>query len=372
LGDRLRILHVIHSSAFGGGPAMVELLCERLHGVGFEMSLVSSGEGEMPARLKAKGLSVTSLPLATKGSFLRHVPQLRALIRRGAPDVVHLHGHFAASLGQLAIQPAGRTRTIYSAQWPAYLDDVNAYSRVRNWVAEWAACGLANRVVAVSEHDRRTLIRRHLCAANKLTMIYNAYDPARFAVGIGAPPANGTGSVLGFVGRLVDQKGCDVLMRAMPRVLARHPEVRLHIVGDGPERLRLEELARQLGVQRATDFIGYRPTSAALMRDFDAVVVPSRYEPFGIVAVEAMASGRAVVASAVGGLSEIVDEGKTGLLVPPGDPDRLAAALTMLLDHPDAREAMGSAGTRRVLEKFSPEASIHAYAEEYRGLARRR
>ena len=135
------------------------------------------------------GVRVRSLPLATKGSFLRHLPQLATVIRRERPDLVHLHGHFAASLGQFAVLAAGRPRTIYSAQWPAYLDDVDAYSRVRNWIAESLSCRLANRVVAVSEHDRQTLIRRRLCAASKLTLIYNAYDPAKFPDVVGGERA---------------------------------------------------------------------------------------------------------------------------------------------------------------------------------------
>jgi glycosyltransferase involved in cell wall biosynthesis len=371
VADNIRVLHLIHSSAFGGGPAMVELLCSQLHHHGFDMSLVSSGEGELPTRLSAEGIDVVALPLATKGSFVRHLPRLARVIRKKKPDLVHLHGHFAASLGQFAVLAAGRPKTIYSAQWPAYLDDVDTYSRLRNWIAEWMSCRLANRVVAVSEHDRQTLIRRRLCAPSKLTLIYNAYDPARFAGDVnGGPAANE--NILGFVGRLVDQKGCDVLIEAMPKVLAHHPHTRLRVVGDGPDRARLEALSRRLDVARAVDFVGYRPTSAALLADVDIVVVPSRYEPFGIVAVEAMASGRPVVASAVGGLAEIVDGGKTGLLVPPGDPDRLAGALTQLLDQPDARLSMGRAAKQRVAERFSPQTSIRAYAEEYRRLAPRR
>ena len=369
--DRIRVLHVIHSSAFGGGPAMVDLLCSRLQGQGFEMAIVTSGEGELPARMSALGVRVVCLPLATKGSFLRHLPQLARVIRRQRPDIVHLHGHFAASLGQFAVQAAGRPATIYSAQWPAYLDDVNTYSRVRNWIAEWTSCRLANRVVAVSEYDRQTLIRRRMCAASKLTLIYNAYDPAKFPQVGNGERATATGTMLGFVGRLVDQKGCDVLIQAMPKILAQHPDTRLRVVGDGEQRQRLEDLAERLDVSRAVEFVGYRPMSAALMDELDIVVVPSRYEPFGIVAVEAMASGRPVVASSVGGLSEIVADGKTGLLVPPGDADRLAAAVSRLLDLPDVRAAMGAAGKQRVAERFSPLASIQAYAAEYHRLARR-
>lgn len=392
--ERLRILHLIHSSAFGGGPAMVELLCRRLHGDEFEMSLVTSNDGEMPAQLAALGMRVELLPLATKQSFARAIPELAGVIRRQAPDLVHVHGHFAASLGQIAIQLAGLIPTIYSVQWPAYLDDDGPYSRVRNWVAERVACGLARRVVAVSDHDRDSLLQRRLCAPAKLTRIYNSYDPRRIQLlednslplrgreGWGPPdislPPRGRagwgphdGPLIGFIGRLADQKGCEFLVRAMPEVVAAHPTARLAIVGDGPQRDQLQSLARDLGQQDAVEFLGYQPVTPALLDAMDAVVIPSIYEPLGIVALEAMARARPVVASAVGGLQEVVEDGKTGLLVPPGHVGDLVRAITRLLDSAETRSAMGRAGLQRVRDHFSPDVCVAAYAAEYRALANR-
>src|SRR5207248_10147552 len=122
-----------------------------------------SGEGTLPAELRALGMEVISMPLTRKQEFARNIPRLARVIRRMAPDIVHVHGHWAASFGQLAILLAGRQPTLYSVQWPAYLDDSGPYSRIRNWIAERESCQLASRVVAVSEADRQTLIRRRLC-----------------------------------------------------------------------------------------------------------------------------------------------------------------------------------------------------------------
>ena len=377
--ERVRILHLIHSAAFGGGPAMVELLCRRLHGQDFEMSLVTSDDGELPARLDALGMRIELLPLARKQTFVKNIPRLAGVIRAQAPDLVHVHGHFAASLGQVAIQLAGRVPTIYSVQWPAYLDDDGPYSRVRNWLAERLSCGLARRVVAVSDHDRESLLQRRLCVPAKLTVIHNTYDPERIAAGDGTSlplvararsEADG-GPVLGFIGRLVDQKGCEVLVRAMPQVLALHPTARLTIVGDGPQRPRLQSLVNDLDLQKAVVFAGFQPVTGALLDRMDALVVPSIYEPLGIVALEAMARGRPVVASAVGGLPEVVEDGKTGVLVPAGRVIELAAAINRLLDSPQTRQSMGRAGLQRVRERFSPDLCIAAYAAEYRALASR-
>jgi glycosyltransferase involved in cell wall biosynthesis len=370
-----RILHLIHSTAFGGGPAMVELICTRLQGSEFEMSLVSDGQGELPARLAGTGVRVSSLPLTDKRSFARNIPRLAGVIRRESPDLVHVHGHWAASLGQLALQLAGRPATIYSVQWPAYLDDTNFYSRVRNWIAEALACRLAARVVAVSNADRQTLVRRRLCSPNKLTVIHNSFDPGKFSdiwPASSASARDGEAAVLGFVGRLADQKGGEFLIEAMPSVVQAHPGTTLRIVGDGPERARLEALVSRLHLGQAVEFLGYQPASAQLLAQFDALVVPSIYDVHPLVAVEAMACGLPVIASAVGGLAETVVDGKTGFLVPPRRPDELAGAINRLLASDALRHSMGVEARKRALEEFSPEVCVGAYANEYRALLARR
>jgi glycosyltransferase involved in cell wall biosynthesis len=370
-----RILHLIHSTAFGGGPTMVDLLCTRLQGSEFEMSLVSDGEGDLPARLAGQGVRVTSMPLTSKGSFARNIPKLAGVIRRESPDLVHVHGHWAASLGQVAVQLAGRVPTIYSVQWPAYLDDTNAYSRARNWMAEALACRLAARVVAVSNHDRQTLVRRRLCSAQKLTVIHNSFDPRKFP---DVPPESNhsaqksDGAILGFVGRLADQKGCEFLIEAMPAVIQAHPHTRLRIVGDGPDRPKLEALVSRLRLEPTVEFLGYRPASAQLMGEFDALIVPSIYDVHPLVAVEAMASGLPVIASAVGGLAETVVDGTTGFLVPPRRPEELASAINRLLASDGLRRSMGAQARTRALAQFSPEVCVAAYAAEYRAVLGRR
>jgi glycosyltransferase involved in cell wall biosynthesis len=370
-----RVLHLIHSTAFGGGPTMVDLICTRLHGPEFEMSLVSDGQGDLSSQLAGLGVRVTSLPLTDKGSFARNIPKLAGVIRRERPDVVHVHGHWAASLGQIAVQLAGRFPTIYSVQWPAYLDDTNAYSRVRNWIAEALACRLAARVVTVSNRDRQTLVGRRLCSAKKLTVIYNSFDPRKFASVRPAPDGSArerNGAVLGFVGRLADQKGCEFLIEAMPAVVQAHPRARLRIIGDGPERPRLEALVNRLELRDTVQFLGYQPSSAEVLAGFDALIVPSIFDVHPLVAVEGMACGLPVIASAVGGLAETVVDGTTGFLVPPRRPDELASAINRLLASDALRRSMGVEARKRALEKFSPEVCVAAYASEYRALLARR
>ena len=173
---------------------------------------------------------------------------------------------------------------------------------------------------------------------------------------------------IGFVGRLVDQKGCDDLISAFTTLVAEGAPVRLVIVGDGPLRPALETRVSESGLAGRVEFLGFQADAPALMATMDIVAVPSLFEPFGIVAVEAMVQARPVVASAVGGLTETVEDGVTGKLVPPGNPQKLAEALRDLVRSSATRVQMGLAARQRALELFSPERTIAAYTKIYREL----
>jgi glycosyltransferase involved in cell wall biosynthesis len=329
----------------------------------FDPIVVSSGEGDMPGQLAEAGVEFHALPLATKRSFLVSTWRLKKLIQSIRPQAIHLHGHFAGSIGQLAVFLAGRPPTVYSVRWPAYHSDKNSYTRARNWLVERFSCAAATIVVAISEHDRMTLIRRRICAPGKLRMIHNA-----FAVVPPEPSADIVPSdvvTIGFVGRLVDQKGCDDLISAFATLVAEGAPVRLVIVGDGPLRTALEARVAEQGLTGRVDFLGFRADAAALMATMDIVAVPSLFEPFGIVAVEAMVQARPVVASAVGGLTETVEDGVTGRLVPPGNPQRLAEGLRDLVRSSATRLQMGLAARQRALDLFSPDRTIAAYSQIY-------
>jgi len=340
---------------------MVAILCMQLARK-YEMEVVCDGQGEMPARVEAAGARVHMLPLTTKWSFAARVPQLGALLRSRKPRIVHLHGQFAGSLSQPALRLAALSTVVYTAQWPSYLDDGGPWSRLRNRIAEKVSCAGSSAVVAVSASDEREFLSRGLCDRSKLTVIHNAYflddDSARERSP--EPP------LIGFVGRLVDQKGCEYLVRAAPMVLAAHPDARFVIIGDGPERPRLEALAGDLGVAAAIDFAGYDPHPATRMRTMTALAVPSIYEPLGMVALEAMVCGVPVVGSNVGGIPEAVEDGRTGLLVPPRDPSAIAGALDVLISKPELARHMGEAGHERATGQFSPHIVAGKYDELYR------
>jgi glycosyltransferase involved in cell wall biosynthesis len=168
------------------------------------------------------------------------------------------------------------------------------------------------------------------------------------------------------VARQYPRKDTGTLLRALPLVLARHPGARLRVIGGGPELDRLRALARELGVSASVSLEGEVPEDGAVREAFlhaDVFCLPSLQEGFGIAFVEAMAAGLPIVAARAGAVPEVVEDGVTGLLVPPGDPPAVAAALIRLLDDKEARRSMGEEGTRRA-ERFELARVAERFLEE--------
>jgi glycosyltransferase involved in cell wall biosynthesis len=181
--------------------------------------------------------------------------------------------------------------------------------------------------------------------------------------------------VIGTVCRLIEpDKGITVLLQAMAKLTGPPAPLacQLLIVGEGPARSQLHDLGQRLGILSRVVFTGMRRDIADLLPLLDVFVMPSLSEGFGIAIVEAMAAGRPVVASAVGGIPEIVQHEETGLLVPPGDPVALAAALRDLLTRPDRARALGACGQQRARERFSIEVAVKRHEDLYEKLMAKR
>jgi len=211
--------------------------------------------------------------------------------------------------------------------------------------------------------------------AEKITVIPNGLDLAEFDEDASREPAAPAprphrGPLIGSIGRLEPQKGTAHLLAAMPRILSVLSDADLWIIGDGPQGPTLREQARDQGVSEHVHFLGYRSDVPALLKRLDLFVLPSLWEGLPNAALEAMAAGRAVVATRVDGTPEAVADNTTGLLVPPRDPRALADAITHLLTHPDLRSRMGAAGRERVAELFSMDAMVQRTEAVYRQLIR--
>ncbi|MGD0265461.1 MAG: glycosyltransferase family 4 protein [Candidatus Methylomirabilota bacterium] len=227
------------------------------------------------------------------------------------------------------------------------------------------------RVVAISAETETELLA-HNFAADRIVRIPNGVDQIRFAPAPNPEVASrqmgfGPETVL-FLGRLDAQKGLDVALDAWALVAARRPAARLLLAGDGPARTALEEKARELGLTGRARFLGTRPDPERLLQACQILVLPSRSEGMSNALLEAMATGLACVASRIGGNTDLVEHGVTGLLTPPGDAASLADALCALLEDKVLRGRLGTAARAAAVARYGMDRVVRDYMELYTAL----
>ena len=259
--------------------------------------------------------------------------------------------------------------------------DVPWIREVQVWLDNLTA-RLADEIVAISEDTRRSLIRQGICS-RKLRVIYNGVSVSEGVNGTAAERARavlgieGTGPVVGTVARLCPVKGQREFVLAAKQIRNEFPSATFAIIGEdlefgGNYRHELERLTRKLGLEGCVRFVGFRRAAARLMHAFDVFVLPSWIEGLPVTILEAMAASRPVAATAVGGVSELVLDGETGLLFDPRDVQALAQAVEQLLRDPERARRMGTAGRRRVQLHFSHSKMIERTLQLYNTLAHRK
>jgi glycosyltransferase involved in cell wall biosynthesis len=217
---------------------------------------------------------------------------------------------------------------------------------------------LAHHILCNSQALKSVLTKSYGVPATRLTTIANGVDTEYFRPQ--PDPATGPPHLL-YIGRLVPDKDPDTLLQAFQLTLPAHPDAKLWLVGDGPRRAALQDLASRLSISARVRFLSPTPDLRPLLHQATLLVLSSRTEALPNVILEAMAAGLPVVATKVGGVPELVDPGVTGWLVPPGHPPALAAALKQALADPAARQTMGRNARQRAVEDFSLDALIRRY-----------
>ncbi|MBN2492760.1 MAG: glycosyltransferase [Planctomycetes bacterium] len=290
--------------------------------------------------------------------------RLARLLGRIEADLVHAHNDTALFYGGLAAFLAGRA-LVYTEH------DRHFPGRAGVRLANFALAASARRVVAVSEEIRRQLLRHERIGGARVRVVPNGVDldrpdPAAVQRLRAEWGVAGDALAVGVVAGLKPVKNHALLIDAAADLVARHPGLVLVFAGDGPLRADLEAHARGAGLGNRLRLLGFRSDLARIYAALDVVVLPSHSEGMPLAALEAMAAARPVVASEVGGLPEVVVDGETGLLFPPGDRRALVEALGALLADPGRRRRLGLNGRRRYEERFTLARMADAYAAVYR------
>jgi len=358
------IVRIVASLEPSGRTFSLLGLTDQLRRRGFEQELWSLGAVEVQAEVPLRRF------VRRSGLDWQLFAALKAELGRRRPDVVHTHGTSADVYGLTAAWAAGigaRVATFHRGQ----NDQERRWkTRLRNRIVY----SLAHRVVAVSRERAGYLDRHYHLGPTRLTCIYNVIEvPGRGQPVEDVKRPRRAGVIL-CIGQLRREKGQDLLIRSFPSIRARVPGAELWLVGSDPGEFgtELRAEAERLGILSAVRFLGYRNDVAALLELADVAVQPSHADALPRSLVEAALLGRPTVATRVGGIPEVVKDGVTGLLVPPGDYEALAAAVTDVLTDREKAERYGREARQRAEAQFSAEASTEAYVQLYQELLRQR
>src|SRR5690606_21052053 len=336
----LRILHSEAATGFGGQENRIfkEMCAMREHG--HHLGAVCQPHARLAQRLADEGFTVHTMLMDGPRNYARGVVRLRRILKEGRFDVLNTHSRRDTMLAGVAARLAG-TPLIVRTRHPAV--------RPRSLVSY---TGVPHCVTTASEHVRRLLLERG-AAPERVATVYSpiplpdpvAHSTLRAELGL---PADAI--VVGCVSVMREKKGHRALIDAMAGLLKR-PDVFLVLVGDGSPTLEnLQAYVRTLGLSDKILFTGRRSDIPNVLAGFDLFALATEQEASGTVFVEAAAAGLPVIGTDVGGVSEMLQDGETGLLVPLHDAAALTAALTALIEDPERRRAMGRAGMRAVRE----------------------
>jgi glycosyltransferase involved in cell wall biosynthesis len=365
----LMLVEALHDGA-GGGERFAAGLAAALAHTGHEVGMCATrrATGSLVERLERDGVAVRALGRRGRYDLLPFRP-LAAALRSQKVDVLHAHQFGSNVWGSLLGRACRVPVTVAHEQTWSYEG-----GRVRRLLDGRLIGGLADAFVAVSQADADRMVRLEGVPPEKVHVIPNAVVPrpsdgdhdlrAELGLAPGAP-------VVGVVAIQRPQKALDVMLEAFALVVAGGLDAQLVLAGQGPCHDALRQQAVALGIAGRTHFLGLRQDLDVLLRAFDVCALSSEFEGTPLIALEAAAHGVPFVATRVGGLPQAVRDGETGLLVPPRDPEALAAVLTALLRDPARRARMG-ARARKHAAGYALEPIAERFAALYDTLLERR
>lgn len=379
----IRVMRIISRMNIGGPSVHVALLNAGLAGDGYECLLVTGSEGASEGSLRdlavARRLRLAVVPELGREiapwSDLRTLVKLYRLMRRERPQIVHTHLAKAGFAGRVAARLAGVPIVLHTFHGHVFRGYFSPRKTRLFLLMERLCARLSTRIVTISPRLRDEIAAFGVTTADRIAIIPLGFDldafaaqpraDGRFRRSLGLPDG---AKLVGAVGRLVPIKNIPLLLEAAVLAHRRDPAIRVVLVGDGDLRAELKARAAALGLAEAVTFAGWRRDLPSVYADLDAVVISSDNEGTPASLIEAMATGCPVVATRVGGVPDLVADGETGRLVPPGDAEALAAAILALFAEPERTDRMAALARRRALERYQARRLVADVERLYREL----
>ncbi|MGH7770922.1 MAG: glycosyltransferase [Candidatus Binatia bacterium] len=365
-----QVLHIQKAKGIAGSEKYLLTLLPELKRKGIDiefLGLVEAGRetDEFGVELEGRGITTTKIPIRADFDPIC-LWQVYRSIKRTGPHLVHTHLIHGDLYGTIAAKLARVPHVISTKHGYSSFHRISRFYRLNKLIAPFV-----DRYITISQALQEHCIRAEGIPESKMRTIHYALqmpvlngDGGRQAlrVKLGLPT---DGFLLVSVGRLIEVKGHKYLLNGIREIKEKGRNVRLLVVGDGPQRTNLEKFAVELGIAQEVSFLGLRRDVWPLLLASDLFVLATLGEGFGLVLLEAMAAGKPIVASNVTSIPEIVVHGRTGLSVPARDSNALAEAICYLMERPDLRWKMGEAGRERLKEHFTVEKMVQATEKLY-------
>lgn len=345
------------SAGFGGASMHVLQLLKFMRSLGHEVALVSAPDRRLITEAKNAGAKVFENPYFVRRFHILNdvkafIPVYKA-IRDFKPDIIHAHSTKAGVIARFWSAVLGIKSVIFTAHGWVFTEGKKYIERWITAQVEKLMAKFTAKIICVSEFDKNLALKFSVAPENKLITIHNGVDPMAFAESLKSKNLKKIDNeiCITFVGRLAPPKDIFLLIDAVQSI----DGIKVLIVGDGELRDKVEKYILKKNLDTKIKLLGERADVPDILAQSDIFVLPSRWEGLPLTIIEAMMAKLPVVATAVGGVPELVDDGITGILVPPADVEALRVAIKKLIEYPDLRIKMGENGYKKAVEKFKLE-----------------
>lgn len=363
----VRLMQITHDLNIGGLQQVVVNLCRAIDRKKFQVSVLCLRDlGPLTSEIEQLGIKVILLPQKEKGTDYFSFFKVARILRQERIQVIHTHNTQPLVDGTLgAILSGGRQRIIHTDHAREFPD------KKRYMFAEWCMSHFVYKMVGVSEETTENLRRFEKIPRRKLLTIENGTDGSRFQISIdkqtkrkelGIPDA---GPIIGVISRIEKVKGINYLLQCMTRVISEFPDITLLVVGEGSEKANLERQAKEAGIEKHVIFTGERQDIPEILQLLDIYLLPSLSEGLPMGLLEAMAAKCPAIASAVGGIPQVVKDGESALLTEPGQPESIAQVVVRCLKDEDVRVKLQNNAFEVFSGKFDVTSMSRQYMELY-------
>jgi glycosyltransferase involved in cell wall biosynthesis len=362
---KISVLHLVEDLKIGGIEKVIFDLATNLNRNLYTVDVwcIARG-GEIAEKLVRAGVRVRILGIPSYYNLF-NIIRIARFIRMHKPDILHGHTYFSNTICRIS----GRLACV-----PVIIAHVhNTYCNYsyRNLLVERILSFFTNKIICCSNAVRNFVLKCEKISSQKAVVIHNGIDQKKFHKEFEISnlrehlKISSNTMVIITVASLTEKKGHRFFLEALKKIKLGYADIKWLIVGDGPIRKKLEELTQEFNLKDTVIFTGLRNDVSELLNNSDIFVLPSLKEGLPLAVIEAMSTGLPVVATSVGGVTEIIEDEKTGLLIPPGNPDAISSAVMILLKDIKKREYIGRHGRKSVIENFASDKMVAKVEQLY-------